>query len=719
MKKSIKFYFHHNQYHEMVFKTKSGWFSKILFSPLQLLYLLCFSVGWIVLQIVNKFLYFAKTIINIVRQFSKDLSKKRLPFNTLEFKTSLVSFAVLLIIVSIFLQSGTVVSNGLEIKGKVLGNATKGIDQLKQAQQSLQNQQEDIAQQQLAGALKQFEQTQKDIEGVGGVLNNLLDVFPQKRDGENLLNAVTEVTQAGIELTQTYQLVKEIKVSPQGISFSSVSTKEATDIFNNSLKRAIQRVDTASSAIEKVSPDSLPENLTTTFIQARDTLFIAQKSLHNFFGVFELFDKLFLGQKHILVLFQNNNELRASGGFMGTYGSLKMRDGSINSMKISSIYDLDGQLKENIAPPLPLYAVNYRWFLRDSNWFFNFPDSARKIISFYEKEGGETPDIVITMTPELITKLLAITGPVYLEKYGISLSSETFIELTQLATSINYDREQNEPKQMLADFFPIMLQKIGTLEMKQRLSALEALQQSLNTKSLLLYATDIETQRQIEAFHWGGQVTTTDRDYLAIVSSNLGGTKTDTYIDQTLNLITEVQKNGEIINTLSITRKNTLPNFETMMNSSYIRVFVPEGSELIEASGFNLNKIVPQNNSTVTDPDVKKLEETMVQNITNGTYTNLEAGKTVFGNWMITRGGQTQTAVVRYKLPFTLKAVDRYSLILQKQSGNTRTNVEYSVKSPDRKIIWSSSNSDLGNNHLLETNYKLENDSFIGLVIQK
>lgn len=719
MKKSIKFYFHHNQYQEMVFKTKSGWFSKILFSPLQFLYMLCFSVGWVVLQIFNKLLFFVLAITKIFNLFINDLSKKRLPFHRLEFKTSLVSFTVLLIIVSIFLQSGTVVSNGLELKGKVLGDTTKGIDQLIQAQQSLQNQQEDIAQQQLASALKQFEQTQTDIEGVGGVLNNLLDVLPQKRDGENLLSAVTEVTQAGIELTSTYQLIKEIKVSPQGISFSSVSTKEAVDIFNSSLKKAIQRVDSASTAIKKVSPESLPQNLTLSFTQARDTLFVAQKSLHNFFGVFELFNNLFLGQKHILVLFQNNNELRASGGFMGTYGSLKMKDGSINSMKISSIYDLDGQLKEKIAPPLPLYAVNDRWFLRDSNWFFNFPDSARKIISFYEKEGGETPDIVITMTPELITKLLTITGPIYLEKYGISLSSESFIEVTQLATSINYDREQNEPKQMLADFFPIMLQKIGTLEMKQRLSALEALQNSLNTKSLLLYSTNIETQKQIETFHWGGQVVATDRDYLAVVSSNLGGTKTDTYIDQTFNLNTEVQKNGEIVNTLSITRKNTLPNFETMTNSSYIRVFVPEGSELIEASGFSLNKISSQNNSNTFDPDVKKLEETMVQNITNGTYTNQEAGKTVFGNWMITRGGQTQTAILRYKLPFTLKNVDRYSLIVQKQSGNTKTNVQYSINSPNRKIVWSSANSNLINSHLLETNYELETDSFIGLVIQK
>jgi hypothetical protein len=65
-------------------------------------------------------------------------------------------------------------------------------------------------------------------------------------------------------------------------------------------------------------------------------------------------------------------------------------------------------LQEKILPPLPMLAINDRWYLRDSNWFLDFPTNAKKATQFYEKEARETPDLIITVTPNLIVDLLKI-----------------------------------------------------------------------------------------------------------------------------------------------------------------------------------------------------------------------------------------------------------------------------------------------------------------------
>ncbi|HCX28112.1 MAG TPA: hypothetical protein DHI91_03160, partial [Candidatus Portnoybacteria bacterium] len=54
----------------------------------------------------------------------------------------------------------------------------------------------------------------------------------------------------------------------------------------------------------------------------------------------------------------------------------------------------------------------------DANWFADFPSSAKKIMSFYEKAGGSTADGVISLTPTIIERLLSMTGPIEMPAYN-------------------------------------------------------------------------------------------------------------------------------------------------------------------------------------------------------------------------------------------------------------------------------------------------------------
>ena len=96
--------------------------------------------------------------------------------------------------------------------------------------------------------------------------------------------------------------------------------------------------------------------------------------------------------KTYLILFQNNTELRPTGGFIGSYGLMTVKSGSMGSLSIHDVYEADGQLKAHVDPPMAFrdYMSQPNWFLRDSNFDPDFALSAQQAEWFLEKEtGGE------------------------------------------------------------------------------------------------------------------------------------------------------------------------------------------------------------------------------------------------------------------------------------------------------------------------------------------
>jgi hypothetical protein len=714
-KQKIKLYLHHDLVHEIQSGTKRPLIVRILLLPFITIYHFCYATGLSLVFIVSSIW---KTIWYIINQFLI-LRTKKLILKTLEFRLSMTVFAILLIGALLVNQAGVAISSGISLRSRVLSATTNGASQLQSAQNSLKDQQTTLAQSQFAQALAQFQKAQTDLNTSGGILQSILNLIPQKQDAVSIVSATADMTQAGITLTQTYELINSVNFSAQGLKVG-VSNEESLDIFSHKLQEVQGLVSSADEKLSSVSESVIPDELKLTFLQARDVVKMTKNTLDNFSEVYYLFAELIDNDKNILVFFQNNNELRATGGFLGTYGSVQSDHGQIESMTISSIYDLDGQLKEEIKPPTQLTAVNSRWYLRDSNWFFNYPDSARKMIQFYEKSGGQTPDLVMTMTPELVISLLGVTGPIEMPTYNATLTAENFIERTQLITSIEYDRNLNKPKQMLADFFPLFLQKIGTLSLEQRLRTLEIFQGSFAKKQILLYATNPKTQERIENFNWAGKITSTDRDYLAIVQSNLGGTKTDLYIKNSVNLLTEISETGEVINTLTFTRKNTLLDTANMKNLSYLRFFVPLGSELIEATGFTPMFLPATNNTTLNiDPDIADIEANAVLNMANGTYIGNEGGKTTFGNWLELPGGQTKTITLKYKLPLTINALDRYSIVWQKQSGSQFEEATHRVHFPERLALWTTDSHNFRTEpYAVSYSHTFGTDTIAGLVLE-
>ena len=734
----IKIYTHHSRYLNAstdVNKIKNSLWNKFLSGIFYFFYIIglvviktvtffkngfigaCFHTGSLIINSITKTLRAAKNdFLN-----TKDALPKRFRLlGTRQFYAALSSFLLFALIGYGLLASLNLVAKALGIKAKIMHTALVGNLYLNQAKSALGSQNLGQAENKFALAYQTFDKGQTDIEESSHALNQLLNLIPQKNDADRLLKAASLISEAGQNFIVLEKNIKTLKLNSNGITAGDTPTAEVFSTIHDQLSQAQNKIILANNYVNKVNENSLPGQNRESFLDLKSKLNTATLALTNFSQMFNLAQTLLTGNKKILVLFENNNELRASGGFMGTFGALSVKDGAITKINVSSIYDLDGQLNEKIQPPQPILNVNDRWFLRDSNWFASFPDSAKKISSFYEKEGGETPDTIVAITPNLIQDWLKITGPIILPKYNITLTAENFVEQTQVATTLSENLPTNAPKQILADLVPILLQRLSALDKSAWPNVIQSIQDNLNNKQIAIYSRDSDTQTQLENFNWTGDLRESDRDYLSIVGSNLGGTKTDLFVDQQSSLTSTIGTDGTITNELTITRTNKMPKLDKTNNLSYLRIYVPLGSKLTSNIGFDYKNLdYTPNSDYKIDDDVLKIQKNSVKDMVTGMTIGEESGKTFFGNWLNLDGGETKTVKITYQLPFKVSDIDRYSLMVQKQLGSQNQKFNWTLNFSGFKIAWKNFEPNQLNTSDLNSDIMLDKDYFFGMVLQR
>ncbi len=439
-------------------------------------------------------------------------------------------------------------------------------------------------------------------------------------------------------------------------------------------------------------------------------------------------------QKYLL-LFQNPSELRPTGGFIGSYGILDIDKGKIKNIFIDDVFNPDWQLSVNVIPPKPLQRISGGWSMHDANWFFDFPTSAKKIVWFYEKSGGATPDGIIAITPRVIEKLLVLTGSIEMPEYDLVITADNFIEKVQHEVETGYNKTLNQPKKILVDIGSELLDRVFNNPDLDWGDILSMISVSLNQKDILIYSFDEKIQKAILEKNWGGGIYypisniqyPIINDYLAVVHSNINGYKTDRVIEEKISHKVEIQTDGSIIDTVKIWRHHQGGNLSypwyNQVNSDYLRVYLPLGSELINASGYTktdwdyqglkLSEDFYQENDFQKDSLVKKVENSIMIDRKTGTQIFEESGKTVFGNWVYLSPQEEVEIIYRYRLPFKIDLKNmpqNYNLYIQKQPGT------YSQFKSAIKIPW---NWQIIENYPETINGILDTDKVLGVIMEQ
>lgn len=494
--------------------------------------------------------------------------------------------------------------------------------------------------------------------------------IPYVSDLKNGLIAGDYLIKAGKETILTIEPYADLIGFKKGEkSFNEKSSEDRLQTAVLTLDKMVKKVDPiaddinqAGKSIANINPNLYPKKIGKLVLRDNITNLKDQ-----FEGMTELFvnakpliKKLpeILGsneEKTYLILYQNDKERRATGGFLTFYAVFKIRNGKMNIYRSDDIYSLDATISDHPqAPPeiLTYHKGVSQFYIRDSNLSPDFVQSVKLFEGLYKKSGAKVEyDGIIAMDSKILVDMLTIFGDVNVQ--GINFSAkinkrcdcpEAIYTLFDLVDRpVGYFKENR--KGILGDLmYKLFYNAIGFSPSKYWGTLMQTMFKNLDEKHILVYFKDTETQKSLEQLNFSGRIREYKGDYLSIINVNFAGAKSNMFISENID-----SKTNGSSREVTINFKNPYPasdcNLERgglCLNAilrNWIRLYVPQGSKLVSFNGSS-----------------KKVQS----------YDEL--GKTVFEGFLeVPTQGQAMVTI-KYTLPANVD-INNYSLLVQKQAG--------------------------------------------------
>jgi hypothetical protein len=397
-------------------------------------------------------------------------------------------------------------------------------------------------------------------------------------------------------------------------------------------------------------------------------------------------------KKTYLVLFQNNNELRPGGGFIGSYALIDVKNGKMTDIKIYDVYDADGQLKGHIEPAFAIrrYVPSAHLYLRDSNFDVDFTKNASTAAFLLQKEMGNHVDGVVGVDLSFVKNLIGAVGDVYVPEYQETVTKDNFSTLAQDHSEKNFFPGSTQKKDFLKSVFTVLQEKLQSGKSLDYAQLVNALVSGIAEKHILVSFSnsavqDVLTANNFSSSLWDGRVQTdnTINDFLGISEANLGVNKVNYFVTRSMQEQVVIDGGGNVSHVLSLNYENNSKPIDKYAGSykNYLRVILPGGASITDITiDGSSEKIIPaitdflvyeKSNFTVPDGLEVSREE--------------ESGKTIYGFLTTVDPGKKQNIIISYSLAQKMdvtKPVGMYSLKIFKQPGIDTTPFSFALTYP-------------------------------------
>ncbi|MBX3048651.1 MAG: DUF4012 domain-containing protein [Anaerolineales bacterium] len=436
-----------------------------------------------------------------------------------------------------------------------------------------------------------------------------------------------------------------------------------------------------------------------------------------------------------LLLLQNEDELRPTGGYITAVGGLVLQDGKILSFNLENSYEVDDydylypaapwQLEEYMAAPILV--------LRDANWRPDFPVVAQQVEILYAYSRAHTVDGVIAINQHALSLLVGALGSVRVD--GQLITSDNVLTYMQAErgavpdpgerTLENQQWFQEHRKDFMQPMAEAILARLRSGSNVSWEEIISVLNQALDEKHILLQFDDASVDSFLAQYGWDGQLRYSEGDYLMLVDTNVGFTKSNPIVDSEVvyraNLMDLKQPTGALgityLNRSEVVRDCdprpgvpglVLGDYEIMIHDcywTYLRVYRPDGTRLTDYQAQSVPGEWVLSGNAVPDR-IDYLDE-------------LE-GFAEFGTLVVVPTQQSQTIAMAFSLPDGMIQQTEtgyvYRLTLQKQPGVKQVDLNLGILLPVGAQVVSSSHSELSQQgNEVSGQLKLSRDTVIEL----
>ncbi len=533
----------------------------------------------------------------------------------------------------------------------------------------------------------------RDVPYVGTQVRAVQDVTIVSADSlegaEDLLSVAQSLGEA---LEQAQQALPQTKPQVEsGRKYSDLSKEEKRALLE-ALARALPKIRMARVKLDvalKLWNDIPQDRLAGPLKQALDPLAkllpTVKRSLDQAVPLIDTLVPLagYPTPQHYLIALQNSDEMRPSGGFIGSVATAALDGGDLRDFEFFDVYAIDkpvmGSWKEVPPKPLKDHLNVTAWFMRDANWSPDFPSSADRVLDFYNRELAaqnktpkNPPTVFVAVEPGLFRSLLRLSGPVTVQ--GTTVNEANFMDVIETQVEQTF-LEQGIPVEQRKGFMAAvgdeLIKKLQALPASRWPDVLNVVTVALERKQIMLYSRSNDIQKMIDERDWGGRAKPTDGDFVWAVDANLAALKTDGVMHKAIDYTVDARDPQKPVATVTLRYRNDAPGFTWRYTRyrSYTRVYAPEGSELLEAKGAMAGDLLQTRGKFVAGKtDVMK-----------------ELGKTAFGAFWAIEPGKTGELSFTYRLPSSVSdrlANGDYRLDWVKQPGADDTEINVKILLP-------------------------------------
>lgn len=365
-------------------------------------------------------------------------------------------------------------------------------------------------------------------------------------------------------------------------------------------------------------------------------------------------------EKKYMILFQNDKELRPTGGFLTAYSIFRLNTGVITVDNSSDIYGLDDTVPNKQPAPAPLknYLEVNTLNLRDVNLSPDYKVSMDAFGKMYKTAGAYKPvDGIFAIDTQALVAAMNILGDMNVDGATYTTKNDPHCDCPQVIYQMEVYADQplqiikQNRKGIIGDLMYAIMQKAFSSSPKLYWGPLfQAMLTQISEKHILFDAYNSQAQLGLEGLNAAGRIMPFDGDYLHINEANFGGAKSNLFVKENVTQDYSVGSDGVITKTVTVDYKNpfapsdcNLEHGNLCLNAilrNWVRVYVPKGSKLVTSQGSEV-----------------KMK----------TYDEL--GKTVFEGFLTVRPQGASKFTLTYTLPFKLASNSTLPLMVQKQPG--------------------------------------------------
>lgn len=434
-----------------------------------------------------------------------------------------------------------------------------------------------------------------------------------------LVELSTQFIELPAVLSQADEASKNLVL--QILNGSIGETTQLTEMLTQKAQEAYEKLSLIQASLEQIDFGENSQHQTELLLALEDKIHEIRAGLEIHQQLQQVLPALVGSEQKrtYAVLFQNNQELRPTGGFIQAVALLNFDDGSLVSYKVYSVYDLDKQLPGQVVPPEEIseFLGETNWYLRDSNWDPDFPKTASQVAWFIEKTIGITPDGVIGMNVHTLEDLLAATGPLDLPEYNEVLTDKNIEERMEFHSEVVLV-DSPESVDYSVKVLTKLLDSLVALKGESVPTLLSSLQTSLEHKQLQIASFDESEQSVLNSLGWTGglivpscparlSIVDCSIDVMAQVEANIGVNKANYYLERSISHDISVTKTGAR-HTRTVTFENTAKSNSWPKGTykSYQRFFIDDDAQ-VESVSINGSQLVPEQIKEITSGEFKSI----------------------------------------------------------------------------------------------------------------